>query len=160
MICPKCNPGTLNEGYTPLPATVKELAVSVFVNAFSCDRCDYKTVHGSQMGEFMRLAADEYRKCLGLLTSIQIRTARDRIMMSQEKFAEYLGVGVASVKRWELGQVQDKAMDNLIRLKTDTSAAADNYDRILELSRRNTDSTAAPLYERAYGKAGRWSKAS
>jgi len=135
MICPKCNTGTLIEGHATLPATVKEVAVFVFMNAYSCDSCDYKTVHGSQMAEYMRRAADEYRKGEGLLTSGQIRAARDGIGMNQEKFAEYLGVGIASVKRWELGQVQDRAMDNLLRLRTDIATAEASYRHLLE--RRN-----------------------
>jgi hypothetical protein len=38
--------------------------------------------------------------------------------MSQQEFANFLGVGVASVKRWELGKIQDKLHDDLIRQKT------------------------------------------
>jgi hypothetical protein len=46
--------------------------------------------------------------------------------MTQQQFSDYLGTGVASVKRWEAGQIQDKAMDELIRLKTDPGAARRN----------------------------------
>ena len=53
----------------------------------------------------------------------EIRARRMQLGMSQTQFGEYLGTGPASVKRWELGQVQDKAMDELIRLKTDPEAA-------------------------------------
>jgi hypothetical protein len=51
--------------------------------------------------------------------------------MSQGAFSEYLGTGVASVKRWETGKIQDRAMDELIRLKTDAKAARENF-RALE----------------------------
>lgn len=43
--------------------------------------------------------------------------------MSQQQFAEYLEVGPASVKRWELGEIQTPAMDQLVRLKTDVAFA-------------------------------------
>jgi hypothetical protein len=52
--------------------------------------------------------------------------------MSQQRFSEYLGAGVASVKRWELGQIQDRAMDELIRLKTDVEAARENLRSLEE----------------------------
>jgi hypothetical protein len=54
--------------------------------------------------------------------------------MSQQEYSNYLGVGVASVKRWEAGQVQDRAMDNLIRLKTDRNSARENLEQIENLS--------------------------
>ena len=131
MICPNCDTGILTEGHATLPATVKGVELSVFMSALICSHCHYKTVHGSQMADFMRRGADEYRKLQGLLTSVQIVTARKAIGMTQEKFADYLGVGIASVKRWEWGQVQDPAMDKLIRLMTDVSTAQEN---LLQLS--------------------------
>jgi len=42
-------------------------------------------------------------------------------------------VGVASVKRWELGQIQDEAMNNLMVLKTDLAAAKRNLAEIAAL---------------------------
>jgi uncharacterized phage-associated protein len=46
--------------------------------------------------------------------------------MTQEAFAKYLNVGVASVKRWELGKAQDKSSDELIRLKSNLARAEQN----------------------------------
>ncbi|PIR15264.1 MAG: hypothetical protein COV48_15340, partial [Elusimicrobia bacterium CG11_big_fil_rev_8_21_14_0_20_64_6] len=50
---------------------------------------------------------------------------------SQEEFSHYLGVGIASVKRWELGKVQDPAYDELIRLKTNYAYAQKNQFGVL-----------------------------
>jgi hypothetical protein len=50
--------------------------------------------------------------------------------MTQQGFSDYLGTGVASVKRWEAGQIQDRAMDQLIRLKTDPEAARENLKTV------------------------------
>ncbi len=50
--------------------------------------------------------------------------------MSQSKFADYLGVGVASVKRWEMGKIQEHAMDELVRLKTEPEAARRNLKTV------------------------------
>jgi hypothetical protein len=75
------------------------------------------------MAEFMQKVADAYRAQCGLLTSAEIRRSRERLLMSQVDFASYLGVGVASVKRWELGEIQTKTADELIRCKTDPTYA-------------------------------------
>jgi putative zinc finger/helix-turn-helix YgiT family protein len=96
-----------------------------------CGSCGFETIDSVESAEFTRLVSDAYREKHGLLTGVEIRARREQLKMSQQPFAEYLGVGVASVKRWELGQVQDKAMDELIRLKTDPEAARNNL-RALE----------------------------
>jgi transcriptional regulator with XRE-family HTH domain len=61
----------------------------------------------------MRKIADAYRRDHDLYTSEEIKAIRGKI--TQQQFADALGVGVASVKRWELGLVQDKGNDRLIR---------------------------------------------
>ena len=43
--------------------------------------------------------------------------------MTQKESTGYLGAGDASIKRWELGAIEDRAMDNLIRLRTDIDKA-------------------------------------
>jgi hypothetical protein len=50
--------------------------------------------------------------------------------MSLRSFAAYLKVGEASPKRWEAGLVQDLAMDELIRLKSDLIVAHENLARL------------------------------
>ena len=82
------------------------------------------------MPEYGRLLADKYRSAHGLLTSEELKERRERLSMSQAKFAEYLGVGIASVKRWEMGKVQESAMDALIRLKTEPEAARLNLKTV------------------------------
>jgi transcriptional regulator with XRE-family HTH domain len=66
------------------------------------------------------------------LTSTEIRANRALLTMTQQQFADHLGTGVASVKRWEAGQIQDKAMDELIRLKTDPETARRNLRNLEE----------------------------
>jgi len=51
--------------------------------------------------------------------------------MNQEEFAQYLSVGLASVKRWELGKPQDKSNDELIRIKCDLLRAEQNLAEVL-----------------------------
>ena len=50
--------------------------------------------------------------------------------MSQDEFARYLKVGPASVHRWENGQIQDEALNELLLLKTDVAVARNNYQQV------------------------------
>ena len=76
--------------------------------------------------------ADWYRQKEALLTSVEIRHARERLKLSQQAFADYLGVGVASVKRWEWGNVQDRSMDRLLRLMTSLEEAESHANQLRE----------------------------
>ena len=96
-----------------------------------CPQCGYKTLHASQIDAFKTIVADAYRIAESLLTSTDIRKVRTQLRMSQDEFAECLNVGVASVKRWELGKAQDKSMDELIRLKCDLARAEQNVEDVL-----------------------------
>jgi len=107
----------------------------VSAQAMVCPHCGYAALHASQMDAFSTRLADAYRKRHGLLTSSEIRKTRSELGMSQEEFAEYLSVGVASVKRWELGKVQEKSMDDLIRIKCSLPSARRNVARLMVLKR-------------------------
>jgi putative zinc finger/helix-turn-helix YgiT family protein len=102
----------------------------VRVPGFVCQNCGFSTISSKQSGKFTQAVSDAYRRSHGLLTTVDLQQLRKQFDMSQVEFAEYLGVGAASVKRWECGQVQDKAMDELIRLKTDPDAALRNSNRL------------------------------
>jgi putative zinc finger/helix-turn-helix YgiT family protein len=106
---------------------------TVTVPGLVCDSCGYKTIDNRQSGAFTKAVSDAYKTAHGLLTGSELRERRaDWLKMSQQAFADYLGVGLASIKRWESGQIQDRAMDELIRLKTDPEAARSNL-RALEV---------------------------
>lgn len=100
------------------------------MDGVQCDHCGYQTILNSQSGEFTRAVSDAYRIAHGLLTGSEMWELRTRLGLNQVEFADYLGVGRASVKRWEGGQIQDKAMDNLIRLKAQPEQALQNYQNL------------------------------
>jgi putative zinc finger/helix-turn-helix YgiT family protein len=53
-----------------------------------------------------------FRRTARLLTPDEIRTGREKFGRTQKEFATLLGVGEATVSRWETGaQVQQRAMD-------------------------------------------------
>lgn len=83
------------------------------VPVFSCADCDL---------EFTDSQAEEIRHevvCihLGVLTPAEIKSIRSHLSLSQAQFAELTEIGVASLKRWETGDViQNKSMDKYLRL--------------------------------------------
>lgn len=106
-------------------------AYNVQTEGMVCASCGYETLHASQIDSFLTKLADAHRREAKLLTGAQIRRHRNRLGMSQEQFAKYLNVGVASVKRWELGQAQDSSSDELIRLKCSLQRAEQNAAEVL-----------------------------
>ena len=112
MNCFVCDKGTLKERLADVEGEVKGEKFKVLTNALVCDTCGHVAMEGSDTSEFMRKLADAYRRAHNLLTSEEIRRIRGG--MSQQRFAKALGVGIASVKRWELGLVQEERNNNLI----------------------------------------------
>ncbi|MBI1746445.1 MAG: DUF4065 domain-containing protein [Acidobacteria bacterium] len=99
---------------------------TITMDALACKSCGYYTIHAAKLDDYRSRLADAYRAKHGLLTSQEIRGLRQRLKMSQDEFSRYLGIGIASVKRWELGQAQEKSMDQLIRLKCTPKIAEEN----------------------------------
>ena len=113
MKCFKCENGELESRPTKAEGEIKGKRYTVETPAMVCASCGNVALEGRDAQEFMRRVSDAYRKAHKLLTSDQIRSIRGGL--SQLRFAQEIGVGPASVKRWELGLVQDKSNDRLIR---------------------------------------------
>lgn len=120
MICLQCD----NEEFVAkLDAVIQQEfkgeLLDVHTPALACSKCGWLTVDLDQAEELRRRTADAYRKKHGLLTSDAIKAIRKVLGKNQCEFADFLGVGEASVKRWETWLVQEKGNDELIRLKFD-----------------------------------------
>src|SRR5579872_2694099 len=106
--CINCGEANLEpKASVRLQGTVRGESYTVEMPALVCPNCGYTTVPGPSMPEYARLLADKYREAHGLLTSDQIRERRLRLELSQQAFADYLKRGIASVKRWEMGKIQE-----------------------------------------------------
>ncbi len=101
-------------------------SLEVVVPAHVCNDCEEPLMDSKQMNFLRQAAADQYRDSHGLLNSKKIVALRKKFDMSQREFAEYLGVGDASIKRWETYFSQEFAMDEHIRLKCDKEFAEKN----------------------------------
>ncbi len=118
-LCISCTKANLRNARVRLLGTVRQENYTVEMDGLECPNCGYATVEGKSMPEFGRLLADQYRRGHGLLTSNDIVALRRQFGESQEAFAKRLGVGPASIKRWELGKIQDERSNQLILEKTE-----------------------------------------
>jgi putative zinc finger/helix-turn-helix YgiT family protein len=117
-LCVICGLADLEPKAVRLIGNIRGESYTVAMMGIECPNCAYATIDGANMAEFQRLLADKYRANHGLLTSKQIRARRHHLGMSQEEFAKHLEVGIASVKRWEMGRIQDEKSNALIIERT------------------------------------------
>lgn len=136
MRCVDCGKGRMRRKLTPVPHEIRGVSFEVEDTVHVCDVCGFITIPWDRLREHGRLVDATYRRLAGILTKEEIRDSRRRLGLSQREFAEYLGVGAASVKRWEKGVLPDKSSSDLIRLKTDPEAARQNWTRLKSLLSR------------------------
>ncbi len=89
--------------------------LAVHTPVMRCAHCGWETLGPGQVDALRIATADAYRRKYGLLTSGEIKAARQACGLSQRAFADALGVGRASVPRWESWQVQEPVYDEAIR---------------------------------------------
>jgi len=80
-----------------------------------CPECGIEADDLNLAAANQKALSDAYRSAVKLLTGGQIVEGRKRLNWSQEDLAKAANVGIASIKRWETGQVQTKAMDDVLR---------------------------------------------
>lgn len=127
----------MNEGILNIQAQVRGESVPIQFPGAECPNCGFQEIDSTRMTEYGLVTSDAYRTKHGLLTSDELRSRRRRLGMSQVEFAKHTRVSLPSIKRWELGAIQDEAMDELIRLKTDLEAARKNLEQVGHLLERS-----------------------
>jgi putative zinc finger/helix-turn-helix YgiT family protein len=123
MNCIECST-LMVRGPVTLQGTYRGKELSVPMDeGWSCQNCGYATIHGRQSEEFSKRLKEEYRRVAGLLEADELRAKRKMLGMTQDKFAEVFDVAIASLKRWESGEVPERASDQLLRIKLDPQYA-------------------------------------
>ena len=122
--CPECSNGYLRQQVASFTGSRKGESFTIDMDALVCPKCGFKTVPRERAAQFSLRTANAYRKAHGLLTSLEIKDLRLVLGMTQKQFTDFLQAGEASVKRSELGEIQSRAMDRLMRL-----AAAERQGR-------------------------------
>ncbi len=112
--CPACS-GVMSVDCTPGVITFRGMEIEYPKEVFRCQSCNIEIGTQEQAEKVQNAISSTFRQKSGLLTSDEIRTARDRLGLSQQQLADKVGVGVASIKRWETGAIQTKSMDKTLR---------------------------------------------
>src|SRR4051812_11360949 len=102
MKCLHCG-SDMKPGLVALDGEYRGQQVRVEMQGVRCVECGYSTIRGRDMDEFGRRVKDAYKQHERLLDAAVIREARQQMGATQKSFAEYLDVGIASVKRIETG---------------------------------------------------------
>ena len=131
MKCIKC--GYVMEEAAPrtLVAEVRGQRLDVQVVAPQCQHCGRVVLNSKGRRMYNRAGADAYRRAHGLLTTAEISQMRSSLGMTWKQFAEYVCVGIATLKRWMGGEIQTPSLDLLVRLKADLPFAQRAADELL-----------------------------
>lgn len=112
----KCPLGHLEIGVKTVKKEVRFRGVDLLINAEMnvCRECGYEFASVEQTAAMQKTIADAYRRSQGLVTGEQIRAGRKKLGLSQKDLAKRMGVGIASIKRWEGGLIQSKSMNTAL----------------------------------------------
>ncbi|MEF8943607.1 MAG: type II TA system antitoxin MqsA family protein [Desulfohalobiaceae bacterium] len=136
MKCPACsNPMELKT--LRKQTTIKGVTVEYVTEVFVCTECGLEAGTVQNAGEAQKAIADAYREKMGLLTGSEIKSLRKAKGMSQHQLARAMDVGIASIKRWETGMIQTRAMDAALRRQLQEDDCPDGYtgNREIDLAR-------------------------
>ncbi len=92
-----------------------------------CPVCSIEAGSINQTSATQRAVSDAYRKEVDLLTGEEMRQCRKKLSLTQDALAKRMNVGIASIKRWEGGLIQSKAMDKALRMALQGQIVGDNY---------------------------------
>ncbi|MFI3272256.1 MAG: type II toxin-antitoxin system MqsA family antitoxin [Pseudomonadota bacterium] len=83
--------------------------------SYACSACGEELENSSDNAEITRQILDFQRRVDGLLTPKEIKTIRENLGLTQEAFANVLGVGKKTFARYENGSVtQSVIMNNFL----------------------------------------------
>lgn len=114
--------------------TFKGVDITFTADTLVCPKCGIEAGTVKTASDVQRAIADAYRFRMGLLTGNEIKSLRVSRGLNQQQLADSMNVGVASIKRWETGLIQSKAMDHALRIRFQGEIGPDNYSGNRELS--------------------------
>lgn len=115
MTCPRGH-GDMESKRIKRTTNFRGVDIGYETDIYVCTECGLEAATVAQGGATQRAISDAYRKKMNLLTGEEIRTLRRQRGLSQQGLADLINVGVASIKRWETGLIQSKAMDHALRV--------------------------------------------
>ncbi|MCL1875801.1 MAG: DUF4065 domain-containing protein [Synergistaceae bacterium] len=139
LACPKCESYCkVNSEERTEEFVVRGNKISISGEVDVCANCG--TIFWTDKYDaLMKSAYEEYKKGNGLLSSDEIRQIRENYGLSQDLFASILGIGSASIQRYETGAVQTPVYDGIIR-------EAHNAPQLLKLLEKNRNNISPKDY--------------
>ena len=90
--------------------------ILVEVELYRCQECEEEFENPKSDFDPYDLAYREYRKRKGMVQPEEIREFRIRNGLTQKEFSGLLGMGIATLNRYENGALQSEAQDRIIKL--------------------------------------------
>lgn len=149
-ICPECEKTGLPREERTRAWKVRGEDITVDGNLNYCPHCGVLFLDDSY-DELQMAAYREYRAKYNLLTPDEIRESRERYEFNQELFARILGIGVASLRRYEGGALQTSAIDSVLR-------SAKSAESLKNMAVRNSRDLTISEFERVTQKLDKIAK--
>ena len=102
--------------------------IKVLARIRVCSVCGEELFDEELEEENIQRVYDIYRKKHGILSPEEIKGIRESYGLSQRAFAKLLGIGEASIARYETGALPEKSLSNMIMLLKDPK----NMEKLLE----------------------------
>ncbi|MDI6696621.1 MAG: DUF4065 domain-containing protein [Anaerolineales bacterium] len=96
--------------------SVRGEIVNVEVEYYQCQECGEEFEDSRSAIDPYEIAYREYRARKGMLQPEDIRDFRIKRGLTQKEFSELLGIGIATLNRYENGALQSEAHDRVIKL--------------------------------------------
>ena len=144
MDCPLCDKvHDVEERKRMTTITLKGVKVAYEEKFYFCanadeDENEFET--GAMTNRNLLNARNAYRRKMGLLTSDEIVSIRERYGLSQVDLAKLLGWGEATISRYESKAIQDESYDIMLRL------IKDNPLQALEFLKKNANKFSGMKY--------------
>lgn len=119
--CPVCDKTDVEATKNPVQITVRNEPINVEMDCFHCRACGEVFQIPDINNDVMADAFDAYRKNHHMLQPSEIKDYRARYGLTQTQFADLLGIGTATISRYENGKVPEESHDRLIKLAMEPS---------------------------------------
>ena len=131
--CPICD-ATMETRETAKTVTFRDVEIEYCADLSYCHACDIEAGDITQTASIQKQISDKYREAKVLMSGAEIKQLRAEKGWSQAKLAEQMGVGIASIKRWENVEIQSRSMDNHLRHHLQPGACCSDYTGNRDLS--------------------------
>lgn len=119
LSCPICNSDKLELVKRKQQLSVRNEPIIVDMEYYKCLECGEEFLVPDLENDPLEMAYSLYRTKHGMLQPEEIRDFRHKYRLTQSELANLLGLGGATISRYETGRLQDETHDTLLCLVMD-----------------------------------------